>query len=69
MILPLIDIPFLGISIENPFNGRIYPEDGRILAVMDTGYEGFLMNIYSSSWVLMSLIWRKGDFYFPMEIL
>ena len=43
MILPLIGVPFLEISIENPFNGRIYPEEGKVLAVIDTGYEGFLM--------------------------
>jgi len=43
MILPLVGVPFLEISIENPFNGRIYPRDGRVLAVIDTGYEGFLM--------------------------
>ena len=43
MILPLVGVPFLEISIENPFNGRIYPKDGRVLAVVNTGYEGFLM--------------------------
>jgi len=43
MISPLVGAPFLEISIENPFNGKIYPEDGKVLAVMDTGYEGFLM--------------------------
>ena len=43
MILPLLDVPFLEISIENPLNGRIYPKDGKVLAVVDTGYEGFLM--------------------------
>ncbi len=43
MILPLSEVPFLEISVENPFNGRIYPEDGNVLAVVDTGYEGFLI--------------------------
>ncbi len=43
MILPLIDTPFLEILIENPFNSRIYPEEGVVLAIVDTGYEGFLM--------------------------
>ncbi|RLI78917.1 clan AA aspartic protease [Archaeoglobales archaeon] len=43
MISPLVGAPFLEISIENPFNSRIYPEDGEVLAVVDTGYEGFLM--------------------------
>jgi len=43
MILPLVDVPFLEISIENPFSGRRYPERGTVLAVIDTGYEGFLM--------------------------
>jgi len=33
MILSLIDTPFLEISIENPFNGRIYPEEGVVLAI------------------------------------
>ncbi len=43
MILPLVGAPFLEISIENPFNGKIYPEEGKVLAIVDTGYEGFLM--------------------------
>ncbi len=43
MILPLANTPFIEISIENPFNGKVYPEDGAVLAVVDTGYEGFLM--------------------------
>lgn len=40
---PLSEVPHLGIKIENPFNGRRYPEEGEILATVDTGYEGFLM--------------------------
>lgn len=43
MIQPLVGVPFLEISVENPFNGVVYPENGKVLAVVDTGYEGFLM--------------------------
>jgi len=43
MIAPLMGTPFLEISIENPFSGKVYPEEGKVLAVIDTGYEGFLM--------------------------
>ncbi len=43
MIAPLVDTPFLEISIENPFSGKVYPKEGKVLAVIDTGYEGFLM--------------------------
>ena len=43
MILPLVGAPFLEISIENPFNGKIYPRDGKVLAIVDMGYKGFLM--------------------------
>jgi len=43
VIQPLVGVPFLEISVENPFNGVVYPENGKVLAVVDTGYEGFLM--------------------------
>jgi len=32
----------LRIVLENPFLGRKYPQEGEALAVLDTGYEGFL---------------------------
>ena len=43
MIFPLVGAPFLEVSIVNPFSGKVYPEEGKVLAVMDTGYEGFLI--------------------------
>ncbi len=36
-------VPYLEVNIENPFMGSIYPEDGKLLAVFDTGYEGFAL--------------------------
>ncbi|MFW5936194.1 MAG: clan AA aspartic protease, partial [Candidatus Hadarchaeota archaeon] len=36
-------VPFLEVSIENPFMELIYPENGKFLAIFDTGYEGFLL--------------------------
>ncbi|MFW6128560.1 MAG: clan AA aspartic protease [Halobacteriota archaeon] len=36
-------VPFLEITIENPFMDSIYPEDGKLLAIFDTGYEGFAL--------------------------
>lgn len=36
-------VPFLEVTIENPFMGSVYPEDGELLAVFDTGYEGFAL--------------------------
>jgi clan AA aspartic protease len=30
------------VVLRNPILGRRYPEDGQVLAVIDTGYEGFL---------------------------
>jgi clan AA aspartic protease len=29
--------------IRNPFTGRAYPERGSVIAIIDTGYEGFLL--------------------------
>ena len=43
MIFPLVGAPFLEVSIVNPFSGKVYPEEGKVLAVIDTGYEGFLI--------------------------
>ncbi len=34
--------PVLSLILENPLVGARYPEDGEALAVLDTGYEGFL---------------------------
>ncbi|MFP3909728.1 MAG: clan AA aspartic protease [Archaeoglobaceae archaeon] len=36
-------VPFLEVSIENPFMELIYPENGKFLAIFDTGYEGFAL--------------------------
>ncbi len=33
---------FLRIVLENPLLGERYPSEGEVLAVLDTGYEGFL---------------------------
>lgn len=35
--------PFLEITIKNPFMELKYPEDDRLFAVFDTGYEGFAL--------------------------
>jgi clan AA aspartic protease len=45
VILPcFIDLtPAIELAVRNPFTGRTYPERGAILAVIDTGYEGFLL--------------------------
>jgi clan AA aspartic protease len=34
--------PFLRIAFENHFFGKRYPAEGAVLAVVDTGYEGFV---------------------------
>jgi len=36
-------IPVLEVVLENPFMPRRFPENGAILAVYDTGYEGFAL--------------------------
>lgn len=36
-------VPFLEVTIENPFMDSIYPEDCKLLAIFDTGYEGFAL--------------------------
>jgi len=33
---------FISTRIENPFFKIVYPEEGDVLALIDTGYEGFL---------------------------
>jgi len=35
--------PAIELIIRNPFTGRAYPERGSIVAIIDTGYEGFLL--------------------------
>lgn len=40
---PLVEFPCLGIKVENAFTGKRYPESGEVVAIIDTGYEGFLM--------------------------
>lgn len=34
--------PYVRLAIVNPFLDRRYPEEGSVLAVLDTGYEGFV---------------------------
>lgn len=36
-------VPLLEVTIENPFMELIYPENSKLLAVFDTGYEGFAL--------------------------
>jgi clan AA aspartic protease len=36
-------VPVLQISVRNPFSGAVYPEVGSVQAVVDTGYDGFLV--------------------------
>jgi clan AA aspartic protease len=35
--------PAIELIIRNPFTGRAYPERGSVVAIIDTGYEGFLL--------------------------
>ncbi|MDV3243926.1 MAG: clan AA aspartic protease [Nitrososphaerales archaeon] len=35
--------PFLAVALENPFLGRRYPKSGTAHAVLDTGYDGFVV--------------------------
>ncbi len=39
----LNDIPFIEVVFENPFMEKRYPQEGSILAVLDTSYEGFAL--------------------------
>jgi len=43
MIYFIDKTPFIEIALENPFMEIRYPEEGFILGVVDTGYEGFLL--------------------------
>lgn len=43
MSIIIDNTPYLEILIENPFSRKRYPENGYLLAVIDTGYEGFLL--------------------------
>jgi len=35
--------PVVELAVRNPFSGKVYPEENLVLAVVDTGYEGFLL--------------------------
>lgn len=35
--------PSVQIALENPLLGRTYPYDGSVNAIIDTGYEGFVL--------------------------
>ena len=35
--------PLLEIVIKNPIMDKVFPADGRVTAVIDTGFEGFLL--------------------------
>ena len=39
----LNDIPLIEVVFENPFMEKRYPQEGSILAVLDTSYEGFAL--------------------------
>jgi clan AA aspartic protease len=36
-------VPVLQISVKNHFSGGVYPQVGSVQAVVDTGYDGFLV--------------------------
>ena len=38
-----VKYPVIGVAIENPVTGKVFPDEGEILASVDTGYEGFLL--------------------------
>jgi clan AA aspartic protease len=31
------------LAVRNPFTGKVFPSNGTVFAVVDTGYEGFLL--------------------------
>jgi len=35
--------PVLGIVVRNPFMDKVFPSEGEVLAILDTGFEGFLL--------------------------
>lgn len=35
--------PVLRIIIKNPIMGKIFPSEGTVIAILDTGFEGFLL--------------------------
>jgi len=43
MSIIIDNTPYLEILIENPFLRKKYPENGYVLATIDTGYKGFLL--------------------------
>lgn len=59
--------PLLRIIIENPLLDAKYPQEGEILAIVDTGYEGFLAvppDIYSAL-KFDQLIQQHGEIILP----
>lgn len=59
--------PFLRIRIENPLLNAKYPQEGEVLAIVDTGYEGFLAvppDVYSAL-KLDQLIQQHGEIILP----
>jgi len=42
-LIAFLDLtPTFGVAIENPLLGKSYPSEGEVVAVVDTGYEGFV---------------------------
>lgn len=35
--------PVVELAVRNPFTGKVFPRNGTVFAVVDTGYEGFLL--------------------------
>jgi len=58
---------FLRVVLENPLLGERYPREGDVLAVLDTGYEGFLAvprEVFDSL-KLGELITERGELVLP----
>ncbi len=39
----LDDIPVLEVIIKNPVMNKVFPSEGTVIAILDTGFEGFLL--------------------------
>ena len=39
----LDDTPVLEIIIKNPMMNKVFPSEGTVIAILDTGFEGFLL--------------------------
>jgi len=39
----LDDTPVLEIVIKNPMMNKVFPSEGTVIAILDTGFEGFLL--------------------------